>query len=126
MNATIAKHTFQEGVYRLPGRVLVLLPNGWDAVTDSEQQLLTRILSSVKLSLAAVQVISANSFSVAEASTFNATTILSFGVPFTGLDQPYQATTFDDLTVVYADPVGTLDDVRKKNLWVALRQAFKL
>ena len=126
MNATIAKHTFQEGIYQVPGRVLVLVPNGWDAVSDADQQLLARILSSVKLSLASVQIMTANSFSAAEASVFNAKTILSFGVPFAGVDQPYHATTFDELTVVYADPVGTLDDMRKKNLWVALRHAFKL
>ncbi|MGC3945076.1 MAG: hypothetical protein QM762_11275 [Chryseolinea sp.] len=126
MNATLAKYTYPEGLYQLHEPVLVLLPCSWEKVSESEQQLLAKILSSVKLSLAAVQIISASKYSVEDATVLRARTILSFGVPFDGLTQPYEATTIEDVTVVYADPVGSLDDVRKKNLWGALRQAFKL
>jgi len=126
MNATLAKHTYQEGVYQLPGQVLIVLPYAWEKVTDAEQQLLAKILSSIKLSLAAVQVVHAVNFSVADASVFQATTILSFGVPFDGVRSTYESTAMGDVTVVCADTLGDLDDLRKKNLWGALRQAFRL
>lgn len=126
MNATLAKHTFQEDLYQLPPRVLVLIPCSWETVSDSEQQLLARILSSVKLSLAAVQIITAKSFSVTDASVHQTKTVLSFGVPCNGLNRPYEVVTMEDIEVVYADAISELDDARKKNLWGALRQLFKL
>jgi hypothetical protein len=126
MKATLGKFTYQDGVYQLPGQVLILLPCAWEDVSESEQQLLAKILSSVKLSLAAVQIVHAAKFSAADASVFQAKMILSFGVPFDGLGRLYEATGDGEMTVVGADPIGALDDQRKKNLWGALRQAFKL
>jgi hypothetical protein len=126
MNATLAKSTFTEDLYQLPQRVLVLIPGSWNKVSDAEQQLLARILGSVKLSLASVQVVSAASFSREEAAVYRAKTILSFGVPVAGHSSSYEAVTLDDVTVVVADTIETLDDVRKKNLWTALKLVFKL
>jgi hypothetical protein len=126
MNATLAKSTFTEDLYQLPPRVLVLIPGSWNTVSDAEQQLLARILGSVKLSLASVQVVSATFFSKEEAAVYGAKTILSFGVPVTGLSRPYEAVTLNDVSVVVADTIETLDDARKKNLWTALKLIFRL
>ena len=125
MNATLAKNTFGEELYQLPSRVLVLIPSAWNKVSDPEQQLLARILGSVKLSLAAVQIVSASTFSMEEATLYGAKAILSFGVPLAGA-RPYEAVTVNDVSVVVADPIEALDDVRKKNLWTALKVIFKL
>ncbi|MEJ1241600.1 hypothetical protein WBG78_25860 [Chryseolinea sp. T2] len=126
INSTIAKHIFHQDLYQLPHGVLVLIPCEWDKVTDTEQQLLAKILSSVKLSLAAVHIVTASSFTTADALIYEAKTILSFGVPFKGVNQSYEVNTLDNVEIVYADAIGALDDLRKKNLWVALRQVFKL
>ena len=125
MNATLAKNTFGEELYQLPSRVLVVIPSAWNKVSDPEQQLLARILGSVKLSLAAVQIVSASTFSIEEATVYRAKAILSFGVPLAG-SRPYEAVTVNDVSVVVADPIEALDDVRKKNLWTALKVIFKL
>jgi len=126
MDATLVKHTFGEDLYQLPARVLVLIPNTWETVSDSEQQLLARILGSVKLSLAAVQIVCAPTFSVEEASIYQAKTILSFGVPLAGVSRPYEAVSIGDALLIAADSMDALDDVKKKNLWVALKQVFKV
>jgi hypothetical protein len=126
MDATLVKHTFGESLYRLPSRVLVVIPGNWETVTDAEQQLLVRILGSVKLSLAAVQIVSAPTFSVEDASIYQAKTILSFGVPLTGISRPYEAVFIGEVSVIEADAMNSLDDVKKKNLWAALKQVFKL
>ena len=126
MNTTLAKSIFHEDLYQFPNHVLVLIPGTWNMVPDAEQQLLARILSSVKLSLASVHIINASSFTMADALIFRAKTILSFGVPFEGVSQSYEVVTLDEVDIVCADPIGELDDVRKKNLWGALRLVFKL
>lgn len=126
MDATLVKHTFGEDLYQLPARVLVVIPVAWETVSDQEQQLLARILGSVKLSLAAVQIVHAPTFSVHDASIYQAKTILSFGVPLDGVSNPYEVVSIGDVAVIVADDMNSLDDGRKKNLWSALRQVFKL
>jgi hypothetical protein len=125
MDATLVKHTFGEDLYQLPSRVLVVIPSPWEMVTDAEQLLLARILGSVKLSLAAVQITHATTFSLEDALVFQARTILSFGVDLAGVSQRYEAVSFGDASVIVADAMGELDDTRKKNLWTALKQIFK-
>jgi hypothetical protein len=126
MDATLAKTTFTEDLYQLPSRVLVLIPLGWEKLSDVEQQLLARILGSVKLSLAAVQIISAPRFSITEDSVYQPQTLLSFGVPVSDSAGPYEAKTIAGVQVIIADAIGELDDARKKNLWIALKQVFQL
>ena len=126
INETLVKHTFPDGLYLVPGRVLVLIPKSWELVSDAEQQLLARILGSVKLSLAAIQIVCATSFSPDDAAVYRAQAVLCFGVPFEGVTRPYEAASVDSITVILADPLDALDDTRKKNLWGALKQAFKV
>ena len=126
MDATLVKHTFGEDLYRLSARVLVIIPTTWENVSDSEQQLLARILGSVKLSLSAIQIVSAPTFSVEDASIYQAKSILSFGVPVAGVLRPYEAVSIGNVSVIAADSMDALDDVKKKNLWVALKQVFKV
>jgi hypothetical protein len=125
MDATLVKHTFGEDLYQLPSRVLVVIPSPWEMVTDAEQLLLARILGSVKLSLAAVQITHATTFSLEDALVFQAKIILSFGVDLAGVSQRYEGVSFGDASVIVADAMGELDDTRKKNLWTALKQIFK-
>jgi hypothetical protein len=126
MDATLAKTTFTDDLYELPSRVLVLIPTGWDKLPDPDQVLLARILGSVKLSLAAVQIISAQQFSINDALVYQPLMILSFGVPVTDSAVPYQAKAIEGIQVIVADAIGQLDEVRKKNLWLALKQVFQL
>src|SRR5689334_6885794 len=126
MDATLAKTTFTDDLYELPSRVLVLIPSGWDKLPDTDQQLLAKILGSVKLSLAAVQIISTPRFSITEASIYKPLMILSFGVPVTDAGAPYEAKSLKGTQVIVADTLGELDDVKKKNLWMALKQVFQL
>lgn len=126
MNATIAKHLFTEDLYQLKPRVMVLIPSAWSEMPESDQVLLSRILGSVKLSLASVQIVQGASFSIDEAGVYGANIILSFGVPVPGTDRLYEATRISNVDVVVADAMGGLDDVKKKNLWISLKQVFQL
>lgn len=127
IDAALAKSIFPDELYRLPFRVMVLLPQSWESTSDADKALLARILGSVKLSLAAVQVMSAENFSLEVAGVHHVKTILSFGVPFLPATEPtYEPVTVDGITAVLADAVHELDEVRKKNLWAALKLVFAL
>jgi len=126
MDAALAKAAFTEDLYDLPAHVLVVIPGGWETITEANQVLLARILSSVRLSLAAVQVVTAEQFSMKEAALYRPKAILAFGVNFTGAAPLYEVKMIDDAQVVVADAISDLDDVRKKSLWIALKQVFQL
>lgn len=122
----LIKNTFGEELYRFPASVLVLVPDEWENIGSPEQQLLSKILGSVRLSLAAVRILTVGSFSIDEVMASNARTILSFGVPVAGLSTFYEARVLEDVTVIMADRINELDDARKKDLWSSLKQVFSL
>lgn len=126
MDVSLAKATFNEDLYDLRPRVLVVIPSEWETISEVNQVLLARILGSVKLSLAAVQVISAPSFSMKEATIYKPSAILAFGVDFAGAAPHYEVKKIDGAQVIVAHAIHDLDDARKKNLWAGLKQLFQL
>jgi hypothetical protein len=117
------ENLYQDEVYLLPSRTLVLLSKEWTELSNEEMALLTKILHSVKLAPDAVQILTGAQFSEDVIRVSNPGRIISFGV---ALDVPstYQVSTTGNAQVIVADPIDQLNDARKKNLWVALRQMF--
>lgn len=126
MNKVEAEQIFTEELYRLPGKTLVLLPLPWHTVQPNEVLLLSKILGSVRLSLDAVQVISLAEADVESLKIYNPSHVLSFGCRLTPNTKPFTTETINGVCIVQSDALSNLDDPKKKSLWVALKQAFKL
>lgn len=125
-DTALTKSTFSEEVYRVPDNVLVLIPDAWEKVGSQEEALLSKILGSVRLSLASVRILAVKSLTMDELLRANASKVLSFGVPVAGVANKYEAQLAGEVTVIVADRVIELDEIRKKNLWLSLKQAFSL
>jgi len=121
----ILEQTFTEDLYSIPGKVLVLLPHSWAALSPDEVELLTKILGSVKLKIAQVQTLSRETFDLTELNVFNPQSILSFGSKIKQIKNPYQVTDWNGTKVIEADALGTFDDTKKKQLWAALQEILK-
>lgn len=113
---------FQEDLYQVTNPVLVLLDKPWDEVRDEDKVLLTKILSSIKLSIDQVQIMHANETSVAALSTYQASKIISFGVPLLDSNERYKKHQIGTSSLILSDSLQQLDDVSKKSLWAALKQ----
>ena len=50
------RNLYQEELYRIPGKVIVVISRPWEEITYEDRTLLSKILGSVKLSLASVQI----------------------------------------------------------------------
>jgi hypothetical protein len=125
MNALNSLHsTFAEELYSLPPKVLVIIPKPWNQVNDEERELLSRILSAVKLSLAAVQILVFQKFVTADVSVFAPRYIIAFGVSIAATHEMYEVYESDGITTLQSENLDQLDDPRKKKLWKALRQIF--
>jgi hypothetical protein len=124
MEETSAQFIYTEELYKLPGRVIVLLPVPWETLSEDEVMLLGKILVSVRLSLAGVQVLYREKAGLHELDVFNPSVIISFGTILNPKIDAYTLKDVDGIRIIQSDALSSLDDAKKKSLWSVLRQAF--
>lgn len=118
------ENLYTEELYAIKPKVLIVIASSWSSLQDDEVNLLTKILNAVKLSLSSVQVVTRSAFAVEDFKTFQPSHIISFGAMLKNNTSLYQAIQVNDTSVVLADELRNLDDARKKNLWLTLKQVF--
>lgn len=126
MNPLEAEQIFTEALYLIKGKVIIVLPKPWQSHSAEEIALLTKILGSVKLSLEGVQIICKENVSLSELSIYQPPVVLLFGVSCNPPVKPYSSEVLNGVTVINAEALSGLDDVKKKSLWLTLKQGFKL
>ena len=126
MTQVEAEHIFTSALYRIRTGVVVVMSTPWSSLTPEEVTLFTKILGSVKLSLDSVRIIEAPAVDDSLVEIFNPPAILAFGATGPASLPRYQAGELNGIPLVLADAISDLDDARKKSLWGALRQAFRL
>ena len=122
----LTPYLFQEELYQIPPRMTVIVARQWHKILDDEKALLTKILGSVRVSLDAVVILVMENISVESLVTLNPGKVLVFGVPVSHDVKPYELTRISTFELIMADDLNQLDDVRKKNLWLALKQMFQV
>lgn len=123
-NPILFKTTYEEEIYSFPQPTTVALNSKWTELTEAEVQLLSKILSSVKLSLAAVRIVEVQKLDLSLWSE-KPSQLIGFGVTISGVNL-YEAITTPHTQLVLAEPLSTLldDDDKKKRLWIGLKQLF--
>lgn len=115
---------YSEELYKIQRKVLVIIPRPWVDVQEEEKILLGKILSAVKLSLASVQIINRTQFEVLDFKAYRPECIISFGSALKSGEKMYERITANGTAIVVADELRQLDEVRKKNLWLTLKEVF--
>ncbi len=80
--AAALESLFNEDLYQLPSRVLIILAEPWEDVSEESRTLISKILSSVRLSLPMVHILTRADFSIDDVAAFAPTRIISFGSTF--------------------------------------------
>ncbi len=124
MNRTTLQAIFQEELYALTTEVLVIIPAPWESITETDRQLLGKILGAVKINVAGVQIIVARDFNLNDVKHLSPRYVISFGSAFEASSKYYEVIPSEGCAVLQADALDQLDDPRKKNLWSALKQMF--
>lgn len=125
MNPSLASYLYQEEFYKIPTDVLVVIKKNWEDYSAEEQSLLTKILNSVKIDPASVRIIAQGKVSLKSLETYAPARVLVFGSESEDL-KAYETIQAQGFTVLKADDLTQLDDTKKKNLWIALKQMFGL
>ena len=124
MNPEALSQLFQEELYHFNTPVVVALSRPWQDYGSEEQVLLKKILSSVKVDISTVQMVVQPSIDLRALQIYSPSRVLLFGVVPQEDFPLYQMQTAQGFTVIRADDLTALDDQKKKNLWLALRQMF--
>jgi hypothetical protein len=122
LNTALTPFLFQEELYQIPAKTLVVMKKPWDAYTSEEKLLLSKILGSVKLTLASVQLIVQPTLILS--SLRQGEKVLVFGSESQG--SPYVCERAQGFTILKADDLSELDDAKKKSLWLALKEMFTI
>ncbi len=118
--------TFTEDLYLLPLPTTVVINSKWKELGEKEIMLLSKILNSVKLSLAGVRIVEMKSLDLSQWKE-KPTRLIGFGVSAPGV-LTYEVVTTPNTKLVLADDLMVLfnDDQLKKKLWASLKQMFSL
>jgi hypothetical protein len=125
MTQSILRNLYQEELYRLPGKVIVVISRPWEEITLDDRILLSKILGSVKLTLASVQIKVSQEFSINDFDALAPTYIIAFGAMLENSSKKYEHLSIEDISVILADELSELDDLKKRSLWLALKQIFQ-
>ena len=115
---------YQEELYSLPSPVLFILNQPWESISEPDKTVLTKMISALRLSLAAVRIITRSEFTLADIAAYAPTKVIALGATFKASTELYKCISQEGVSIVAGDALPTLDDVKKKNLWLALRQMF--
>jgi hypothetical protein len=118
--------TFTEDLYILPSLTTVLINTHWKDLGEKEIELLSKILNSVKLSLAAVRIVEMKPLDLSGLKE-KPSLLIGFGLDAPGI-ATYEVVTTPETQLVLADSLTTLlgEDQLKKKLWISLKQLFSL
>lgn len=115
---------YPEELYAFSAPVLVIVSRPWAEISAEQRTVLSKMLVAVRLSLDAVQIITRKEFTPEELEPYQANRVLSFGANLKTPAAPYQLVTLNGMSLIISDGLEQLDDLKKKNLWLALRQMF--
>ena len=120
---------YQEELYNLGPKVLVIIPVSWDSLPESNQLLLSKILAFVKQILSSVQVLPFAEADIDKLLVYRPSRIIAFGSILKASGKPiqsYQPHGHEQAVVLLADNLCQLDDPKNKILGKALREMFQV
>jgi hypothetical protein len=122
VSAAPLSHLFNEDVYSIPPIVTIVINKPWESISEDHKVLLGKILGAVKVSLSSARIIKRDSVTLEDLKALGNQKILIFGTP-APVNQ-YETVQAQGFSVIRADELSALDDVKKKNLWLALKTMF--
>lgn len=122
--SSVFEYLYQEELYLVPSRTIILLNKEWNETSDEERMLLNKILASVKLSTSTVQILKKDDLTVNDLLPLNPLRVISFGVNISPIQKTFEFVPLDGIPIIVSEPLSQLDDAKKKSLWLALRQMF--
>src|SRR5687768_15156560 len=101
--AIIGTNLYQEELYSIPPRILVILSNPWETLTEAEQTTLTKMITALRLNIAAIQIITLESFSIEDLAAYAPSKVIALGAALQGSSRVYESFSHQGIPFVVAD-----------------------
>ncbi len=124
MNIDIFESVFQEEVYSIKPKLVIVIENSWQALSEQERELLKKILGALKISLESIQIVSQSDFKIS--SFENKTEKLIYFGANPGDFANYQQHTFSGISFICSEALSQLllNEAARKQLWAGLKDMF--
>ena len=116
---------YQEELYRIGGKVVIIISKPWEEVSNAEKILLEKILGAVKLTPSAVQIIACKEFDLKDFKAYSPSCIIAFGATLKNSTKMYEPISIENTFLIVADELNALDELKKRNLWLTLKKVFQ-
>jgi DNA polymerase III psi subunit len=120
----IIENLYQEEIYHINKQVLIVVNRPWNDIQDNDKVLLSKILASVKVNIDAVRILHSESITLHELNAADADKVLVFGSKVRESVNDFEHTIINGISLIKADELSRLDDLKKKSLWGALKHMF--
>ena len=126
MDQEVFRTTFQEEIFQIKQKPIVVINETWEELGDKERELLTKIISALKISIDAITVVSQPTLQIT--SYYNKTNkLIYFGELPSGVLH-YEMLESGDVSFICSESLTQLIDNEpaRKQLWQGLRRLFSL
>ena len=122
--SSVLESLYNEDLYQTSSQLIFVIPQSWEELAETDRATLSKMVGALKLTMGAVQIITRKTFSVEALKAFEPKKIVALGSTFETASKSYENFTHEGVSIIIADALPSLDDTKKKNLWLALKQMF--
>ncbi len=126
MNQEVFGTTYQEEVFHLRQRPVVVINETWEQLREKERELLTKIISALKISIDSITIVSQPMLDITSfAGKVNK--LIYFGELPAGV-APYENLESNGVSFICSQSLSQLldNEVARKQLWLGLRALFSV
>jgi hypothetical protein len=126
MDQEVFVTTYQEEIYLIKFKPFVVIDGVWENLGMKEQELLTKIISALKISIDSVTIVSQSPLNI-DSFIGKTNKLIYFGDLPTGLS-PYETIELGGLSYLCSESLTQLLEYEpaRKQLWLGLRKLFSV
>lgn len=126
MDQEVFVNTYQEEIFEFKPKPIVVINKAWEQIGEKERELLSKIISSLKISIDSITVVSQPTLNI---TSFKDKTgkLIYFGDLLEGVSR-YEVLESEGLSFICSESLSELIDNEpaRKQLWLGLRRLFSV
>lgn len=126
MDQEIFGTTYQEEIFQIRQKPIVVINEAWDQLGEKERELLTKIITALKISIDSITIVSQPMLDIPSFKG-KTHTLIYFGNLPSGI-APYENLESSGISFICSQSLTQLIDneVARKQLWLGLRKLFSV
>jgi len=124
MNQEVFDTTYQEEIFQIKPKSVVVINEVWEKLGEKERELLSKIIAALKISIDSITIVSQPTLDITSFAG-KANKLIYFGDSPVGISR-YEVLESGDLPFVCSENLTQLIDneASRKQLWIALKRLF--